>query len=205
MSAVNLFTCTSNCFTCNMESQQFGDQKKCEQCEKMFSNISNLRKHIKTKHGLVNKCGNCRKMFSSAKTLLEHIESCDLRSLICPFCDKTSDNYKHLVSFHRHYRFHDENKGQCEEWGKIFGGKKSLQGHVLLVHLKETKSVCVTCNKPFSKMSNLSKHLKTYKEKQDSSEETKCQICKKIFSKEGNLTKHETIAHPDGKQFLWEK
>src|SRR5438477_1356027 len=103
---------------------------KCMQCEKVFCNNFNLRKHEKVHHFDKTKCSICDKSFTTAKLLKSHMKQ-QHHGIItkeasqrfqCNQCEKVFRDYFNLL---RHGKVHSANKEapqrfQCNQCEKVF-------------------------------------------------------------------------------------
>eukprot|EP01114_Cavostelium_apophysatum_P014534 TRINITY_DN3797_c0_g1_i1.p1 TRINITY_DN3797_c0_g1~~TRINITY_DN3797_c0_g1_i1.p1 ORF type:complete len:405 (+),score=110.49 TRINITY_DN3797_c0_g1_i1:194-1408(+) len=107
-------------------------------CNKTFSDSSNLIKHIRTHtQEKPYECEECGKSFSHKGTLREHMHTHSGRKpFVCEFCDKSFAQNSNLA---RHLRLHTGEKPfVCEECGKDFNQSTNLKTHMHKVHGKST-------------------------------------------------------------------
>ena len=131
--------------------------RKCDFCEKSFSDENVLGLHLKSIH----------------KSIIEGRKKCE-------FCDETFSNRStkdlknHVISIH------EEKKFNCDDCNQSFSYRRSLINHVLQVHKNMKKIQCANCTKCFFNISNLKKHFLAIHEKV---ERINCSVCPKTFSK----------------------
>ncbi|CAC5381029.1 KRAB [Mytilus coruscus] len=169
----------------------------CRYCDKTFDNLHEYQQHIRTHtdaEDRIFQCDQCPKRFfkqvmlaQTAKaykdpdTLRKHIrfihktaeEDGNRKEYPCPFCDKVFYSNGHRK---RHLIKHTgERPFKCEECGKGFTEKRSLQNHQrihsgfrlkfkLQSHLDSHEGVyryqCKICNKGFLEKTKLNRHIK---------------------------------------------
>ncbi|TRZ06909.1 hypothetical protein HGM15179_020198, partial [Zosterops borbonicus] len=111
---------------------------QCQHCVFRCADQSNLKTHIKTKHGtdLPFKCEHCPQAFADEKELQQHTELFQgHKTHQCPHCDHKSTN------------------------------SSDLKRHIISVHTKDFPHKCEVCEKGFHRPSELKKHSETHKGK----------------------------------------
>ena len=158
-------------------------------CNEIFSNLTDLKEHKKSRHKDLFKCSwpnsSCSKSFPAEKDLEEHLlsHSSD-RPYKCQTCGKTFASKK---IFKEHKKLHSNSKAYvCDICNKSFARKDNLEVHQS-VHTKERPFLCLKCGKTFSRQSHLSDHDKR------SHQEIRryiCLLCTKSFFTSQQLTRH---------------
>lgn len=146
----------------------------CCSCKMIFSNVSNLMKHIRT-HTQQKPftCKECGRSFTQASILRNHLSihlgtnamKCDL----CSFSCKTpSGLFKHK--------------------------KKHAEGREVrdLRKISTREYVCSVCTKRFRFHRNLSMHMKSHE-----TDECLCKDCGKLFTSKSKLSNHMRNNHGD--------
>ena len=132
---------------------------QCHLCDKKFSTISKLQRHIDDSHLKVNevKCDQCFKIFRCDGSLKSHIQNVHDKSgqVTCSVCQKTfSCNTSlrlHMKNIHN-----NQEEVKCDKCGNKFKNENGLKSHIKLVHNTE-KTKCEYCDK---EIRNYKYHLK---------------------------------------------
>ncbi|CAB4008536.1 zinc finger OZF [Paramuricea clavata] len=185
----------------------------CNVCSKVFSSISNLRKHEKKHENRGIPIRDKRRLFK------------------CSECPETFQTQKFLeVHRKKHVRIVPI---QCNDCGEVFAQKNLLRRHQAVVHKGIRPFSCKYCDKTFTQRGNLARHCRQAhaeknatdsrltKEKflcrrrgcnqtsflsrelyiqhlQQHSGDTRiysCENCSCVFSSAGNLSKHRKTFH----------
>lgn len=143
-------------------------------------------------------CKHCMKKFKSRSGLFTHVKSHKanpkLHECPVPECGYTSVNTSNMLR-HRRMVHEGERKFQCEVCAKYFGYKWVRDAHLKDEHNIGEKMKCGTCEKSFSRKSNLTQHKKTCAVGYD--ERPKCNLCRKTFTSYPSLRHHTKFVHPD--------
>lgn len=160
----------------------------CETCGRLFKQKSNLKIHEKThipleQRDLSHICQMCDKAFAFYRNLKQHLKTHEkTMSEACPICGKhVFDVKRHERTVHQDRKKHrchicgalvarlghhirmihveSDTTHSCEECGKEFGSKRSLERH-FLSHLG-VKVACPFCPHEASLKSNLLVHVKS--------------------------------------------
>ena len=100
--------------------------KKCDICNKLFSNKSNLRKHIKNIHKKIKfKCEICDKEFSQKDNLLSHKRNIHSKSVEfeCTVCEKKFNRKGNLQA-------HKNVCCKCKHCHEQFSSPSELLNHI---------------------------------------------------------------------------
>ena len=111
---------------------------KCDQCDKVFTNIANLKDHLEFHESLKKfKCDICEKGFPSAPKLKRHVTNVHemVKNFKCATCDKLFAQVAHLT--HHVRTVHEGNKDYgCDSCDKTFVRLCDLKVHLKNVHQK---------------------------------------------------------------------
>ena len=105
-------------------------REKCEFCNKTFSEISVVKKHVERVHRKIkkHKCNSCDKSFYDSKDMKEHFSRLhDSRIHECEICGNTYNSVKTL-KYHQklsHQKKDIRSKSKCHLCGGIYLGLKS--------------------------------------------------------------------------------
>ena len=180
---------------------------QCNKCEKSFSGLSFIRKHIFNVHEEKKvKCEHCDKLFITIGRLKYHekfYHGKESTGSKCEVCEKEYKNpYVLRVHFNEHHR---ERKFKCEKCSEMFPFKSSLEKHSDKCY-SETKQLklkdeeykvitdensikmyqCNRCKRKFQKVDPFYKHFSNVHKEQ----KQKCEKCNRLFPFESQLKKH---------------
>lgn len=192
--------------------------KQCKICNKTFSRIANLSRHLNNKHGKENvlpRCNLCSRVFNDKNHLANHMcQNSNQQEFKCNICQKLFLRECYLI---RHLKSHPatETYKKCEVCFKQFAGNLSFQHHYAkhLTSMNTNNYNCPVCKKSFLSMFLLNYHLKikhrlviqselstedylTKKEVQKIS----CSFCSKKFTYKSHFENH-MIYHSTAKKF----
>ncbi len=198
-------------------AQCTGKHYKCQICEKAFSSKTDLSRHISIHTGEISKtCPICKERVN-VRNLEKHISthSDRVRQFSCHLCDKSFFTKGGLK---QHVHIHDENSKKvcpvcnvrcarlephlkthfntsqqivCNICEQQFSSLSTLKTH-LLIHSGDNYKVCPVCD---GKYADMSKHIKTHKERK---RDHICKICQKSFFSKQELRQHQkTHEKPD--------
>lgn len=140
-------------------------------------------------------CDYCSKIFSRRSKLMEHmkVHSQKTKFYSCRTCNR---KFPKEVLLTRHEIIHSdlltqikvETSNRCLVCNETFKEKLLLESHMQdhKNQLDETSIDCIYCEKPYSKLSNLIRHLKTHEENKTHS----CNVCQKTFAMGQDLIDH---------------
>ncbi|VEN59296.1 unnamed protein product [Callosobruchus maculatus] len=132
--------------------EQFQPSLPCRKCEKTFSDLSILRKHVKTFHsGEDHYLESLQKKVFKAKKI-------DL--VYCECCGKSFNKKSNL---NRHLSIHVDELKKSKLGKAAALGVKSVNDERCLV-IDAKKHICEYCGRSFSDRSNLTRHLKIHVE-----------------------------------------
>ncbi|XP_055420375.1 zinc finger protein 711 isoform X2 [Bubalus kerabau] len=165
---------------------------QCQYCIFRCADQSNLKTHIKSKHGnnLPYKCEHCPQAFGDERELQRHLDLFQgHKTHQCPHCDhkstNSSDLKRHIISVHtkdfphkcevcdkgfhrpselkKHSDIHKGRKiHQCRHCDFKTSDPFILSGHILSVHTKDQSLKCKRCKRGFRQQNELKKHMKTH-------------------------------------------
>lgn len=149
-------------------------QFPCDKCERSYTKIGNLRRHIGEAHQVPAKkqrptkprCRFCRKYFPTKDDYYEHMKS------------------HPGARVHRRGGYPNSAK-KCRYCSKTFRTKQSTEIHER-THTGVRPFVCEICSKPFRQ----EVHLKTHMYIHSGKKEFKCEYCGKGFTQPGNRNIH---------------
>uniref|UniRef100_A0A8W8JS00 PR domain zinc finger protein 16 n=1 Tax=Magallana gigas TaxID=29159 RepID=A0A8W8JS00_MAGGI len=103
----------------------------CENCDKIFTDPSNLQRHIRSQHvgARSHACGECGKTFATSSGLKQHQH---IHSSVKPFqCEVCLKAYTQFSNLCRHKRMHADCRQQikCKDCGQAFSTVTSLSKH----------------------------------------------------------------------------
>ncbi|XP_068696577.1 zinc finger protein 664-like isoform X1 [Montipora foliosa] len=165
-----------------MEEKSF----QCTHCDKSFSQIGHLQRHIRTHTGQKPfHCKNCEKSFSDSGDLRRHerTHSGD-KPFKCDQCDRWFRQRCHLKD---HKKFHSgERPFECKMCEKAFTTSGSLKNHER-IHSRERPYMCLECGKCFTEAGTLKRHQRTHSNEKPYG----CQKCGKHFTRKETLKLHQ--------------
>ncbi|KAG5853583.1 hypothetical protein ANANG_G00027540 [Anguilla anguilla] len=150
---------------------------RCTQCEKCFSQRSDLNIHIMIHTGeKPYNCTECGKSFSRITVLNYHkIIHSGRKPYKCIQCGKCFTEKKAL---NRHKRIHTGEKPyRCTHCGKCFSQRSALTCH-MMIHTGEKPYKCIDCGKCFSRITVLNYHKIIH----SGQKPYKCTQCGKCFT-----------------------
>jgi KRAB domain-containing zinc finger protein len=170
---------------------------KCDICNEKFTNIFNIRRHIRQVHVLNKKykCSLCSTGFTIQTNLGRHTKKKhphaiekqkdihkQYKCFLCP------TGFSRLSSLFRHNRTkHQLVKEQCEFCKQVFSSRRSLEDHDRTVHLIDGYK-CELCLKVFKQKSTIFHHKRKV-------HPNACKICKMEFNSSTDLIVHNET-HP---------
>ena len=117
-------------------------KRTCHICHKMFSKVSQVKRHVLTEHKLTNRkqCDQCPKSFACKSSLEDHVlkkHSIAGTEFNCEKCNKTFDD---PLNYSKHKRSHRPALAvKCEYCEAGFNKKSNLNRHLSEVHGYETR------------------------------------------------------------------
>ncbi|KAI8431565.1 hypothetical protein MSG28_016055 [Choristoneura fumiferana] len=83
-------------------------------------------------------------------------------------------------------------KPQCTECGKVFSSRKTYRYHLNVLHKGQNRYPCPRCGKVYQWKSNLGRHLRTHKARDDG--ELYCELCDKRFASVATYRQHLRVS-----------
>ncbi|XP_014675071.1 PREDICTED: zinc finger protein 251-like [Priapulus caudatus] len=187
---------TSNSSLCRIRKanlrKRLTDSHACEQCTKVFSYRSALKKHYAT-HTSEKPCvcEECGKAFKTKSNLGQHLKV-HLRNgnqFKCSQCDFTSDNH---AAVHAHRQIHPEGCLICEICGMAYGEKSNLTKHMRVHDPSRPYSCSYTdCPWKFKTEMMCHAHIKAH----NTQGQHRCSYCGFMFRHKCHLRRHERVKH----------
>ncbi|XP_063420166.1 zinc finger protein 888-like [Mytilus trossulus] len=109
---------------------------------------------------------------------------------LCKICGKS---FRSISAVYDHERRHAK-KGPYKCCGKVFFSKANIKRHRCAVHGEEKTFACEQCDKRFSIMADLTRHLKIHEEHPV---KFKCTVCGLEFKKAHDCGDHEASHRGD--------
>ena len=135
---------------------------QCEFCKKVCNNYMQLKNHkhrCLLKPNVLLKCNDCEKEFTNRSQLIKHVRENHESSPQCFICGKVfSDKWaskKHILYVHEKMK-----NFECSICKKRFGTNTLKERHIKQVHEKLKNFECLLCKKKFPQAQNLSWHIK---------------------------------------------
>lgn len=123
----------------------------CENCDKVFTDPSNLQRHIRSQHvgARSHACPECGKTFATSSGLKQHQH---IHSSVKPFqCEVCLKAYTQFSNLCRHKRMHADCRQQikCKDCNQVFSTVTSLGKHKRFCDgaFRNTMRVCYTPEK----------------------------------------------------------
>lgn len=135
----------------------------CNSCENSYTNVSNLNRHIRTKHSNRNeiKCEHCTSVFNREDHYLRHKR--DVHSNKKYTCLTCNRRFKSKNYLNGHMKRHDLTQRFSCPWlecEKSYADTKTLKGHCVRNHLNGIRPYQCNCGKKYKARSSLQRHIK---------------------------------------------
>jgi len=180
--------------------------KDCPDCEKTFSNTTNMRTHYNSVHrGIVFPCDHCDYKATQKGHLKAHIQSLHGKTTVC-FCNLCDKKFSSKPSLRYHiYNYHtvkkdngnfstvmESGKIKCRDCDKEYLNRNNLLRHFNIVH-KGFRVSCDMCDFKAGEKSALKTHIQSIHEKI----RYDCSQCDYKATQKGHLKTHMKRQHDD--------
>ncbi|XP_077254810.1 uncharacterized protein LOC143893388 [Temnothorax americanus] len=158
---------------------------RCRFCYNLYSSLSVLNEHIKTRHATTYTCETCGKTFKVASKYKAHVlQHSNPKPFVCNVCN---NRYASKAFLNEHLLKHEGlRKHVCQECGASFAQASHLAAH-RHVHGEKTHA-CPECGKKFNRRDNMKVHRKRHFDEKKPSATGK----QKVTSNNNNLTAFTT-------------
>ncbi|KAK0142139.1 Zinc finger protein 2 [Merluccius polli] len=167
---------------------------KCNVCDKIFTDLTQLRIHLREHKQRSFQCDQCPKSFITLQSLQVHgRRHSGPQAHLCSQCGK---RFWTRGGLENHLRLHNGEKPFCcQDCGKSFTALAGLVVHVRL-HTGERPYVCTVCGKGWPSKGDLQKHMRVHTGERP----YVCQDCGKAFAISCHLNEHRR-SHTGEKPF----
>ena len=189
---LNIFQSKNNTYSTKTTSSRNTDKKiLCKICNKLFSSIRSLKKHIKTIHDNNRpfECDypNCGKKFEDISKLSAHKRThTGVKPFVCEICHKSFNEKGNLKT---HLKFHSKIRPfKCPQCIKSYKSNNHLKEHIKNEHCMIKNFCCQFCDKKFGRISSLKTHIKIH----TGEKKIECRFkgCGKLFIDKRNMEAH---------------
>lgn len=143
---------------------------RCRFCYNLYSSLSVLNEHVRTRHTTTYTCETCSKTFKVASKYKAHVlQHSNPKPFACHICNNC---YASKAFLNEHLLKHEGlRKHVCQECGANFAQASHLAAH-RHVH-GEKMHACPECGKKFNRRDNMKAHRKRHFEKKKTAGKTK--------------------------------
>ncbi|KAG5315135.1 ZN778 protein, partial [Acromyrmex insinuator] len=154
---------------------------RCRFCYNLYSSLSVLNEHIKTRHATTYTCETCGKTFKVASKYKAHVlQHSNPKPFMCNVCN---NRYASKAFLNEHLLKHEGlRKHICQECGASFAQASHLAAH-RHVHGEKTHA-CPECGKKFNRRDNMKVHRKRHFDEKKTSIASK----QKVTSNNNNVS-----------------
>ncbi|CAL8303189.1 unnamed protein product [Arctogadus glacialis] len=167
---------------------------KCSICDQVFTDLTQLRIHLREHKKRSFQCSQCPKAFITLSNLQVHARRHSApQAHLCSQCGK---RFWTRGGLENHLRLHNGEKPFCCQYcGKSFTALAGLVVHIRL-HTGERPYVCAVCGKGWPSKGDLQKHTRTHTGERP----YVCPDCGKAFAISCHLSEHRR-SHTGEKPF----
>lgn len=139
---------------------------RCRFCYNLYSSLSVLNEHIKTRHATTYTCDVCGKTFKVASKYKAHVlQHSNPKPFVCHVCN---NRYASKAFLNEHLLKHEGlRKHVCQKCGATFAQASHLAAH-RHVHGEKTHA-CPECGRKFNRRDNMKVHRKRHFEQKKNS------------------------------------
>lgn len=132
---------------------------RCRFCYNLYSSLSVLNEHIKTRHATTYTCDICSKTFKVASKFKAHVlQHSNPKPFVCNICN---NRYASKAFLNEHLLKHEGlRKHVCQKCGASFAQASHLAAH-RHVHGEKTHA-CPECGRKFNRRDNMKVHRKRH-------------------------------------------
>jgi len=173
---------------------------QCDMCTKMCPSMQRLKIHVQENHsGQTFSCSTCMRVFKTKGSCVAHEATHSGKVYECEFC---IDTFVSEIGKAKHEKFQhsqDFQKHACDECGKVFNQKTSLNTHKKY-HQRHPDLVCEVCNKLFHKRYAKALHKKVVHEHE---RRFACERCEFRTVSNGKLDHHIKKTHENQQEICF--
>ncbi|XP_076049237.1 uncharacterized protein LOC143029918 isoform X2 [Oratosquilla oratoria] len=165
----------------------------CKICNVTCSTLQHFKAHgcrLPSEDGGPSSCSN---LFTNVLKLHK------LRKFVCELCHEEYRTFKRITY---HLPRCLPGPYPCQVCSQVFNSKKDLNYHKKKVHRDEKSFVCEECGKCFKLRTSLQKHAINWHESGTAQGPFKCDVCPKKFIRRIYLTNHKIRMHGLDKKFV---
>ncbi|XP_048002863.1 zinc finger protein 184-like [Leguminivora glycinivorella] len=148
-----------------------------------FDNIDNYDNVEKPEEKVIEAkcmCSQCGLTFDTKKQMDLHVKKDHLKGE--GVNEKVRTRSKEVLA----------EKPTCAECGKVFSSRKTYRYHLNVLHKGQNRYPCPRCGKVYQWKSNLGRHLRTHKARDDG--ELYCELCDKRFASVATYRQHLRVS-----------
>jgi uncharacterized Zn-finger protein len=179
---------------------------QCDHCDKAFGRNAYLQTHINAVHKKIKRFGCHMCDYSSyQKNDIDRHQAVHLdgknasreyrKDFRCDHCDKAFKTKRTLVG-HLKIVHKKVKEFQCDECDKAYDLRENLQSHINAIHKKMKRFFCDHCDKAFSRNAHLQTHIDEFHNK---IKRFGCHLCDYTSYQKTNIDRHQAV-HLGGKK-----
>ncbi|KPJ09113.1 Zinc finger protein 62-like [Papilio machaon] len=162
---------------------------ECISCNKKYSSLLSLQKHMRYMHRYQHRCKACYRTFPSIEMLQQHGTCCRNADVPCDFCGKIF-NSRLALKNHIKYKHSEQSNGYCNICRRTFTSARALANHTAAIH-PPGATTCGWCERVFNSVPALQSHV-LHKHSVDG---VRCTKCPKLFKTRASLVRHLKKVH----------